>query len=112
MPTYNFQCKKCEHYYRELTDWDSTGKYKDVVCPKCGSKRKEQQATACDFMFNQPIGTDRWNNGTHGHGYRYEYNKPNVAKQRAAALAAAKGEEVYKHIDDTNNDRNFDFSRI
>jgi putative FmdB family regulatory protein len=87
MPTYVFQCKKCNKVYEELTKWDKMGKYKDVCCPDCGSKKKNQLPTCANFQFSNPVGTDRWNSDSTGHDYRFKYNIPKVKKEREMAQA-------------------------
>jgi len=85
MPSYVFECKKCQNIYEDLTPYDKTGKYKGVECPDCGSKSKNKLPTACSFQFANPIGTDKWNSDGTGHDYRYKYNQPNVRKEREMA---------------------------
>lgn len=110
MPTLVFECKKCKFCYEDLVDHDVTGKYKDVTCPECGSKRKNQLPTACNFIFAQPEGTKRFNND---HGYRFEHKKPSVIAQRENAMKKSHmGSNPYNNIDDTNDDKNFDFKNI
>lgn len=87
MPTFEFECKSCKHRYDEICSFDETGKYPKVVCPECGSKRKEKLMSACGYAFAQPEGTDRWNSETGGHGFRFEHNKPKVKAERAMAEA-------------------------
>lgn len=117
MPNYTFQCKnkKCHVVYDELADFDKTGKYKDVVCPNCNSKKKIQLPTACDFVFAQPVGTSRWISDSTGHDYRFNYNKPNVIKERENASKKShmgSSQEIYRDIDDTKIDKNFDFKSL
>lgn len=88
MPFYDFRCAKCNHEYELLLPVDKTGKHSKAVCPECGSKKKETIINSCGgYAFAQPVGTDRWVSEAGGHGYRFEYNKPNVRKQRAFAEA-------------------------
>jgi len=85
MPTYIFECKNCQNIYEDLTPHDETGKYKNVECPDCGSKKKLKLLSACNFNFADPVGSDRWNSDSTGHDYRYKYNQPNVRKEREMA---------------------------
>lgn len=115
MPNYVFECKNCSVVYEELTSWDETGKYAGVVCPKCGSKKKEQRVTACNFNFGNPVGTDRWNSDATGHDFRYKTKQQSDRDLREAAEKRShmgKGEEIYKPTDDLNKDDNWDFSKI
>lgn len=110
MPTYVFQCKKCDHLYEELTSYDSTGKYKGVKCPACRSARKEQRVGRVAFQFTNPVGTDRWNSESTGHDYRFHHNLPNVIEQRKQAELRSHmggGEEIYRSIDDLNKDQSW-----
>ena len=87
MPLYEFECKKCKINYDALAIFDETGKYKDVVCPECGSKRKNKLMSASHFAFTNPEGTDRWNSGSSGHDYRFKHNIPKVKQERKMAEA-------------------------
>lgn len=108
MPIYNFECKnkKCGHLYEDLVSYDETGKYKGVKCPECGSAKKVQHMTACNFMFSNPVGTDRWNSETSGHEYRFKHNIPKVmAERQAAEMASHMGPTGgYNEINDLDND--------
>ena len=110
MPFYNFQCKnkKCGQVYEDLASWDETGKYPDVRCPHCNSKRKIQLATACNFQFSNPEGTGRWISDSTGHDYRFKHNLPKVLEERKKAeLASKSGANPYRKIDDISSGNNF-----
>lgn len=47
MPTYDFQCEKCEHKFSIFT---SIAEKDKVVCPKCQSKEVKQLFTG--FTIN------------------------------------------------------------
>lgn len=87
MPTFEFKCKNCKSNYDALTRFDETGKYKDVICPECGSKKKEKIMSSPSFAFAQPQGTDKWNSMSKGHDYRFKHNIPKVKEERAMAEA-------------------------
>jgi len=87
MPIYKFDCKKCNNKYEELTSYDKSEQYVNVACPHCGSNEKEQLMTCSNFNFSNPIGTDRWNNGSTGHDYRFKHNVPKVKSERKMAEA-------------------------
>lgn len=95
MPMYSFVCKDCEKEYDALVPYDETGKYKKVVCEFCGSKKKEKLVTVCGYKFANPVGTDRWMSDDKGHDYRYKYNLPNVAAERARGAAGHMGPNPY-----------------
>lgn len=106
MGTYNFECKnkKCNITYEAISLYDETGKYTSVKCPKCGSKKKKKLLNSCSHNFTNPVGTDRWTSDAGGHGYRFEYNLPNVAKEREYATQNSHmGTNVYDHIDDISS---------
>jgi putative FmdB family regulatory protein len=105
LPLYEFKCRKCFKVYEELTSCDSTGKYKTVKCPDCGSKSKEKLLSVCGFMFSNPEGTDRWNSETSGHDYRFHHNLPRVIEERRNAEEKSHmGTDVYNPINDLDND--------
>lgn len=108
MANFDFKCKKCEKTYEALTPYDETGKYADVQCPYCESKKKEKLISGCAFAFGNPVGTDIWNSDSKGHDYRFKYNMPNVAAQREAAMKKSHmGTDPYNHIDDISSGKYF-----
>jgi len=108
MPLYEFQCKKCSTVYDEIVRFDETNKYKGVVCPHCGSKRKEKLlASRVNFTFAQPEGTDRWNSDANGHDYRFKHKLPQVIAERQAAEEAGGSAEPYNPINDIDSDTNW-----
>lgn len=108
MPTYNFECKnkKCGKTYEDFAfRFDESGKYPDIVCPHCRSKRKKQLMSAANFAFTNPVGTDRWNNTSTGHDYRFKHNIPKVkAEREMAEQFSHMGASPYGAIDDTHLD--------
>ncbi len=110
MPFYNFQCKnkKCGEVYDDLVPYDATGKYPDVRCPYCNSKKKDQCISVCNFQFAQPEGTDRWTSEAKGHDYRFKHNLPKVLEERKQAeIKSKKGATPYRPIDDISSGRHF-----
>jgi hypothetical protein len=90
--------------YEDLVPYDETGKFPDVRCPFCNSKRKVQVAAACNFQFAQPEGTGRWISESTGHDYRFKHNLPKVLNERKQAeLRSKTGANPYGKIDDTKN---------
>jgi putative FmdB family regulatory protein len=109
MPTFEFHCKKCDNKYEALTKFDNTGKYKDVVCPECGSKSKEKLMSVPTFAFAQPQDTDVWNSESKGHDYRFKYNIPKVKEERAMAEALSHmGADPYGSSDMLQDDIELD----
>lgn len=87
MPLYEFECIKCNHNFSDIAQFDEQGVYPNVECPKCNSKEKRKLVSSCCFTFSNPVGTDRWNNGSTGHDYRFKHNIPKVKAERAMAEA-------------------------
>lgn len=87
MPTYDFECLDCQCKFEEFTHYDVTDQYESVLCPNCGSKNKLKLASCANFNFSNPVGTDRWNNGSTGHDYRFKHNIPKVQAERSRAEA-------------------------
>lgn len=84
-----------------MSPFDETGKYKSIKCPKCQSRKKTILIGAPAFSFTNPVGTDRWNSEAGGHGYRFEYNKPKVKREREMAEALSHmGSDPYGAIND------------
>ncbi len=52
MPIYEFKCKKCEHKFEALRL--SSAGFKDVTCPKCGSKQVAKEMSS--FAASVPSG--------------------------------------------------------
>ncbi len=105
IPIYNFLCIDCKNEYEELTKKDPEGIYLDVVCPSCGSDKKEKQVSNFSFAFSNPVGTDRWENS---HEYRYKHKAPTVAGERENAAAKSHmGSEPYSNIDDITSGNHF-----
>lgn len=106
MPIYDFCCKKCKIEYDVLAKYDESGKYPDVVCPECGSKKKEKVASVCSFAFTNPVGTARWNNGSTGHDYRFKHNIPKVQQEREMAKKLSHmGTDPYKDTSSADIER-------
>lgn len=88
MPNYEFRCKKCEKKWSELvwpSEIDETEKYPTIKCPDCESVEKDRLMSVCNFQFSNPVDTDRWNNGSTGHDYRFKHNIPNLMAERKHA---------------------------
>lgn len=82
MPLIEFQCKKCVKVYEELVKYEENGVYSEVICPFCGSSKKDRLVSQCAFNFTDPIGTDRWNSDSSGHDYRYKTKLPQAIQER------------------------------
>jgi hypothetical protein len=99
----------CNIIFDEFTSYDETGGYPSVICPKCGSDKKEKLASACNFNFSNPVGTDRWNSENSGHDYRFKHNLPSVIEQRKKAEIASKSPNApYNEINDLNKNEAWD----
>lgn len=93
MPFYTFRCKKCEQVFEELTSWDNTGKYKDVACPNCKSKKKERTYNDnVNCTFSKPQESSKWESFSYRAGFNMEKAK---ADRRRAAAKSHVGENPY-----------------
>jgi putative FmdB family regulatory protein len=109
MPNFDFKCKNCDIVYDDFTAFDKTGKYKNVVCPECGSKKKERLISAPNYAFANPVDTDRWNSMSKGHDYRFKHNVPKVKQERKMAEALSHmGSDPYGGRDMLNSDIEMD----
>ncbi len=108
MPSYEFQCKKCEVVYTDLASFDATGKYKDTKCPACGSKKKSQLMTCCAVAFTNPRDTSKWDNFSYRAGKTMDEAQ---GTRRAAEAASHMGTDPYggaaQIAADINNDKNY-----
>lgn len=55
MPSYDYECTKCEHVQEELHRMSESPKIK---CEKCGSKSKKKITTGYQFNMGENAGTD------------------------------------------------------
>ena len=105
MPLREFRCFDCEEVYEELVKYDEEGKYPDIVCPGCGSSRKEVLISRTTFNFTNPVGTDLYNSS---HDYRFRHKLPQVIKERQEAEMRSKmGRQPYSNIDDVSSGNYF-----
>jgi putative FmdB family regulatory protein len=88
MPVYEFECKKCKAEYSELSPYDPSGKYPDVECPKCGSKKKEKLVSLPATVYSQGVNETF----THKAGRLMERAK---GERRAAEAASHMGGDPY-----------------
>jgi len=110
MPLYEFQCKKCEKRYSELTAYDATGRYAGAACPECGSKRKTKLVSMCHAKFSNPKESSKWDSFSYRAGYLMEGAKD---ERRAAEAASHMGgtQDIYgPGPDDLNNDAAWDLA--
>jgi DNA-directed RNA polymerase subunit RPC12/RpoP len=105
MPSYEFQCKKCEVVYAELADHDPSGKYKGVKCPECGSKRKSQMMTSCWVKFADPRSSSRWDNWSYRRGKTSEEASECRRKAQEASHVGPDPYQAAAQVEaDLNND--------
>lgn len=102
MPFYEFECKKCQHGYSELCNYDETGKYKGVKCPECGSKSKTKLISQVAApQFSNPRGTSKEDSFSYKAGFNMEKAKD---ERRAAEAASHMGKDGgYTPIDDISS---------
>lgn len=104
MPLYEFECKECKKEFDEICSFDENNIYPSVICPYCGSNKKDKLISNINFKFTNPIGTDRWNNS---HDYRFKHNIPNVkAEREAAETLSHMGTSPYGKINSVESDLN------
>jgi putative FmdB family regulatory protein len=111
MPLYDFHCKDCDCDYEEFASYDKTNEYADVMCPTCGSVKKEKLFTGvrAEAIFTNPEGTRKWEDGQYGHDYRFKSKQPKVQKEREEAERKSHmGKDVYIHHDDISSGKHFD----
>ncbi|MCK9458395.1 MAG: zinc ribbon domain-containing protein [Proteobacteria bacterium] len=110
MPLYDFHCIDCDCDYEEFAPWNKSNEYPDVVCPTCGSHKKEKLFTGvrAEAIFVNPEGTRKWNDGQMGHDYRFKHMQPKVKQEREnAEKMSHMGKDVYIHHDDISSGKNF-----
>lgn len=90
MPLYEFQCKnpKCKSAFSELSKYDPSGEYPDVVCPKCGSKKKGKLVSLPATVYSSGVNETF----THKAGRLMEKAK---GERRAAEGASHMGADPY-----------------
>jgi len=94
MPFYDFKCSKCEHIWDEMTSHDPSDKYEKIVCPECGSKKKEKLFPS-SFSIGGPTSSKMDN-----FGYRAGFNWERAQGERRAAEEAAGGSSPYRDTND------------
>lgn len=99
MPTYEFLCGKCNKTYSSLESFDPTGKYKDVRCTHCDSKKKKMKPTAANIKFGNPKDTSKFDNFSYRAGYNLEMAQN---ERRAAEDQSHMGSAPYNSIDDVS----------
>lgn len=104
MPVYVFTCTNCNHYYESLESFDPTGKYKQVSCPQCKSKRKKLGVTAAAIKFTNPKDTSKFDNFDYRAGYNLEQAQ-NL--RREAEKESHVGSSPYNSIDDISGGEHF-----
>lgn len=105
MPFYPLECKKCGHKYDIMSSMSEREQnVKKAKCPECKSKSKLQLIANCNFMFSNPVGTDRHNNS---HDYRFHWEmdrEGGVREQRQVAEESSHvGPSPYNDIDDVSS---------
>jgi putative FmdB family regulatory protein len=100
MPTYEFTCLKCKRAYSDLQPFDPTGKYADVSCPHCKSKRKKQGVTFAAVKFTNPKDTSKFDNFSYRAGYNLDKAQD---ERRAAESASHMGAAPYMNHDDISS---------
>lgn len=97
MPFYEFECKNCNCQYEELCNYDPSEKYKDVMCPKCKSKKKNKLVSAAIVKFANPKDTSKFDSFEYRAGYNMEKAQN---ERRKAQETLTDGIPPYSTIDD------------
>jgi putative FmdB family regulatory protein len=100
VPIYEFECKKCDVVYEELTSYDKTEKYKGVECPDCGSKSKRKLVSGCGISFGNPKESSKWDSRSYRAGHNHERAK---GERRHAEAASHMGTNPYGGAGDNLN---------
>jgi len=100
VPIYEFECKKCDVVYEELTSYDKTEKYKGVECPDCGSKSKRKLVSSCGISFGNPKESSKWDSRSYRAGHNHERAK---GERRHAEAASHMGTNPYGGTGDNLN---------
>ena len=97
MALYDFKCKDCDSEYVELSKFDESGTYPGVLCPQCGSDKKEKLMSIPAALVPHD-----------SHDWQYNNKLPQAIKEREMAERAYKmGAQPYNHIDDINTGDHF-----
>lgn len=99
MPRYEFECKKCEKQYSEITPFSEYDKkFPDVACPHCKSKRKSM------------LMAKGWGIGgtTKSKMENFDYRAKTLmekakGERRTAEAGSHMGTDVYNPIDDVSS---------
>ena len=95
MPRYDFKCHACEKVYEELTQYDETDVYADIVCPHCGHDKKTKLMSCIAPIPNKDT-----------HDYRF-WSKIEKDRGIRQAAEAAQGPASYNPIDDISSGNYF-----
>jgi len=97
MALYDFQCEECNTEFVELTKFDETGAYPGVICPKCGSDKKQKLMSLTAVLVPHD-----------SHDWQYNNKLPQAMKEREMAERASKmGTQPYNPIDDISSGKHF-----
>jgi putative FmdB family regulatory protein len=99
MPSFVFQCSKCQHVFEELCGVEDR---KKVKCVKCRSKKIQQ-------VFTPPtiIGTSS-KMDNFDYAAQKNFDRAQGESRTAREEAAARELDPYRHIDDISSGTNFD----
>ena len=109
MPSYDFQCKKCDKVWEELMSMKDFDNIKKLKCPACGSKKKDRLLGASSIMFAYPRESSKWNNFDYRAGKTMEEAQD---CRRNAQEKSHMGANPYENYEaqvaaDINNDANW-----
>lgn len=98
MPLYDFECNDCNKKYEEFAKY---GKYKDVACPVCNSKKKKKIPSRFSMKFDDPKSSSKWDNFSYRAGFNMDKAQD---ERRAAEIASHMGntDDFYNNLNDEN----------
>lgn len=104
MAIYDFECLECKSNYEELAEYDESGEYPNIACPKCGSKNKIKIPSRVVCNFTNPIGTDKFNSHDYRHWWNIYRQGGSVEQRKYAEEHSHVGANPYPHIDTSQDD--------
>jgi putative FmdB family regulatory protein len=72
MPSYDFQCKKCDNTYEVFLSLKECDNTKGIKCPSCKSKSKVRLFGVPNIKFANPRESSRWDNFSYRAGKTME----------------------------------------
>lgn len=100
---YEFECLDCNTKFEELSQYDESGIYPNVLCPECGSDNKIKVPSRVTCNFTNPIGTDIFNKHDYRHWWNIHRKGGSLEQRKVAQERSHMGANPYPHIDTSND---------